>query len=225
MDKPKLIKKTSIKQKETILVMSAHTDDFVLGAGGTIANYIQEGKKVIAIVFSLGEKSHFWLKDTIIKKVRSDETLEASKILGCKEIILDLKDQKIAEEYAEKNIEQKLIKLIETEKPSKIFTHSNEDIHPDHKTVNKITLNLIEKTKHKPEVYIYSIWNPVSIKTAYPSLYVDISKSFSTKMKALKSYRSQKIIISYPVFILIFHNLIDGLRIRKRFAEKFFRIR
>ncbi len=40
------------KTKQTILVFSAHTDDFVLGAGGTIAKYIQEGKTVIAVIFS-----------------------------------------------------------------------------------------------------------------------------------------------------------------------------
>ena len=37
-------------KKETIIVFSAHSDDFVIGAGGTIAKYTQEGKKVIAIV-------------------------------------------------------------------------------------------------------------------------------------------------------------------------------
>lgn len=211
-------------KKETIIVMSAHTDDFVLGAGGTIAKYIQEGKKVIAVIFSLGEKSHFWLKDKVIKKVRAHETLEASKFLKCKEIILDLKDQRIAEEYAEKNMEAKLLKLLEKENPTKIFTHSNEDLHPDHKTVNKITIDLLGKLKKKPEVYIYSIWNPVSLQTRYPTLYIDITKTFSLKMKALKLYKSQKIIISYPVFILVFHNFRDGFKIRKWFAEKFFRI-
>jgi len=47
-------------KNETILVFSAHSDDFVIGAGGTIAKYTEEGKKVIAVVFSYGERSHPW---------------------------------------------------------------------------------------------------------------------------------------------------------------------
>ena len=36
------LKKTS----DTVFIFSAHSDDFVLGAGGTVAKYVQEGKKV-----------------------------------------------------------------------------------------------------------------------------------------------------------------------------------
>ena len=62
------------KKKETIIVMSAHSDDFVIGAGGTIAEYIKQGKKVISIVFSYGEKSHPWLKEKVVQKFRIQET-------------------------------------------------------------------------------------------------------------------------------------------------------
>ncbi|HLC90540.1 MAG TPA: PIG-L deacetylase family protein [Candidatus Nanoarchaeia archaeon] len=212
-------------KKETILVLSAHTDDFVLGAGGMIITAVQDGKKVIPIVFSLGEKSHFWIKDKVIKKVRADETIAATKLLKCKEIILDVKDGQIYQDYKDKHVEERLLEIIEKEKPTKIFTHSNEDPHPDHRAVNKITLELLEKTKEKPEVYIYSIWNPVSLKTSYPALYVDITNVFSLKMKALKMFQSQKVILSYPLLLLFIRNIIDGIRIRKRFAEKFYKIR
>ena len=70
------------KKRKSILVFGAHTDDFVIGAGGTIANYIEERKNVISVVFSLGELSHFWLKEHIIKGIRSRETLEAAEIMG-----------------------------------------------------------------------------------------------------------------------------------------------
>ncbi|MEK6845367.1 MAG: PIG-L family deacetylase, partial [Nanoarchaeota archaeon] len=42
---------------ETVVVFGAHSDDFVIGAGGTIAKYQQEGKKILAVVFSYGESS------------------------------------------------------------------------------------------------------------------------------------------------------------------------
>jgi len=56
-----------MNRKESILVFSAHSDDFVIGAGGTIAKYVREGKKVQAIVFTYGEKSHPWLKGEVVQ--------------------------------------------------------------------------------------------------------------------------------------------------------------
>ncbi|MBI2572506.1 PIG-L family deacetylase [Candidatus Woesearchaeota archaeon] len=216
-----------MKKQETILVCSAHSDDFVLGAGGTIKNYTQDGKKVIAIVFSYGEKSHPWLKEGVIQKMRSKETFEACKILECQTFFYDLKELKFLEEYKEKNVLVQLVDLIEKEKPTKIFTHSPEDPHPDHKAVYAITLELWENLsqKIKPELYIYSIWNPVSLQTRYPSLYVDITKTFKAKLSALKTFRSQKIHVAYPVILLLYRTIKDGFKIRKRFGEHFFRIR
>ncbi len=216
-----------MKKVETILVCSAHSDDFVIGAGGTIKQYTQQGKKVIAIVFSYGEKSHPWLKEGIIQKIRTKETLEACKILKSQTIIYDLKEFKFLEEYKDKQIDTQLLQLIEKEKPTKIFTHSPEDPHPDHKSVYAITLEVWEKCSFptKPELYIYSIWNPISLQTRYPSLYVDISSTFKTKLAALKTFRSQKLHVAYPFILLLYRAIKDGFKISKRFGEHFFRIR
>ncbi|MEW5897098.1 MAG: PIG-L deacetylase family protein [Nanoarchaeota archaeon] len=217
------------KKKETILVFSAHSDDFVIGAGGTIAKYTKEGRKVIAVVFSYGEKSHPWLKEKVVQRIRAQEAYDAAKVLKCKVVIYDFREGKFLQEYVLKNTEEKLLELIKKEKPSKIFTHSNEDPHPDHKAINKITLELYKllsfKRKRRPEVYIYSVWNPVSFRTQLPALYVDISRTFSLKLKALKKYRSQLTRIVYPVFFLFWRAVKDGLKIRKMFGECFFRIK
>ena len=213
------------KRRETILVFSAHNDDFVLGAGGTIKNYVDEGKNVEVLIFSYGEKSHPWLKEDVVQKMRVKESEEASKILGCKVTFFDLKEFKFLEEYKNKGVEKKLLSMIESKKPSKIFTHSAEDPHPDHQAVNKITEAILNKVKKSPEVYIFSVWNPVSFKTQYPSLYVNISKTFKLKVKAMKTFQSQKVHVAYPFFLLMYRSVRDGLKIRKRFAEQFFRIK
>ena len=203
---------------ETILVLSAHSDDFVLGAGGTIANYTNEKKNVIAFVFSYGELSHPWLKEDVVIKMRTEETYEAAKILKNKVILNNLKEGHFLEN---KEIQLSLLKLIQKEKPTKIFTHSAEDPHPDHKAVNKITLEVLKQLNYKPEVYIYSVWNSVSFKTQQPSLYVDITKNFTKKLKSLKKFKSQKIHIAYPVFLLIYRAIKAGIKLRKRFGEQF----
>src|SRR3989344_2968226 len=211
------------KKRETIFIFSAHSDDFVLGAGGTIAHYIQQHKKVKVIVFSYGEKSHPWLKGHITKKMRTVETFQASRVLGCSTSFLDLREFKFYEDY--QDCKEKLHALLEKEKPSKIFTHSHEDPHPDHQAVHKITLELYDQLTQKPEVYIYSVWNPVSFRTLYPALYLDVKKTFPMKLKALRKFTSQRIHIAYPFILLLYRAVKDGFHIRKRFGEHFFKIR
>ncbi len=211
-------------RKETVIVCSAHSDDFVIGAGGTIANYTQEGKKVIAIVFSYGELSHPWLKEDVVKKMRSEESYKASKILGCKVIFFDLKEGKFKNGYTGVT-KERLLTIFQNEQPTKVLTHSHEDPHPDHRAVHKITLDVHKKLTQKPDVFIYSVWNPVSFKTNFPSLYSDVSKTFSKKLKALKTFQSQKVHVAYPLLLLLWRGIKDGFKIRKRFGEHFFKIR
>lgn len=212
---------------EVIFVFGAHSDDFVIGAGGTIAKYAAEGKKVISIVFSYGENSHPWIKEKVVQKFRKQEADEASKILGCETHFFDLKELKIYDEYKEKCYEKVLLDMLNEEKPTKIFTHSNEDPHPDHKSVNKIAFELYNQLdyKPKPEFYVYSVWNPVSLKTRYPALYVDITKTFVKKLEALKAFKSQKIHVAYPFVMLLIRNIKAGISIGKFFGEKYFRIK
>jgi LmbE family N-acetylglucosaminyl deacetylase len=216
------------KKKETVVVLSAHSDDFVLGAGGTIAQYAREGKKIFCVVFSYGEMSHPWLKRKVIQDVRAKEAYRASKVLGCTTSFFDLSEGQFLEEYAHHKKELNLGQVIERLKPSKIFTHSEEDPHPDHRAVHKITLEMYDALtlKRKPEVYAYSIWNPVSFKTSYPSLYVDITETFSRKLQAIKEYPSQKVHIAVLTYFLVPARAIkDGFRIRKPWGEHFLRIR
>lgn len=214
-----------MSRKEKIVVLSAHSDDFVIGAGGTIANYTQQKNKVLAVVFSYGELSHPWLKQKIVTKMRYKETIDASKLLKCKTLFFDLKEGKFMEGYQESNLKAELLKIMEKEKPTKIFTHSHEDPHPDHRAVHEMTLEIFNELQQKPELYMYSIWNPVSFKTHYPSLYVDISKTFSLKLKALWKFKSQKVHVLYPFILLMYKAVKDGFKMRTRFGEHFFRIK
>jgi|SRR3989344_2572731 len=214
-----------MSRKEKIIVFSAHSDDFVIGAGGTIAKYTLQKDKVLAVIFSYGELSHPWLKQKVVQKMRYKETTDASKALKCKTIFYDLREGKFMDDYKAKNLKENLIRLLEKEKPTKIFTHSHEDPHPDHRAVHEMTLEICNQLQEKPEVYMYSIWNPVSFKTQYPSLYVDVSKTFSLKLKALWKFKSQKVHVSYPFILLMYKAIKDGIKMRRRFGEHFFRIK
>jgi LmbE family N-acetylglucosaminyl deacetylase len=223
----KSAKKTGRKNKENILVFSAHSDDFVLGAGATIAKYTKEGKNVHCIVFSYGEQSHPWIKEEEVQKMRSKEGHDAAKVLGCTVEFFDLLELKFISGAKDKKVVDKLVKIVKKLKPQKIFTHSKDDPHPDHKAVNKLTLEMFEKLKkyERPGLFVFSVWNPIDLRTAYPALKVKVKNTFSKKVKALDQFPSQYFHIIYPRFMIYFRGINEGLKMGTLFAEKFYKIK
>ncbi|MBS1266433.1 MAG: Diacetylchitobiose deacetylase [Candidatus Woesearchaeota archaeon] len=210
---------------ENIIVIAAHPDDAVLGVGGTIAKYIQQGKNVTVIRFSYGEKSHQWLKKHVTKKMRKKEAESAKEILGFKKsIYLGLEEGKFKQEA--KKIKTKLKKIIKKQKPSKIFTHNLQDPHKDHQAVCNIVLEIVDNIKIQTEVYMFDIWNILNFKRIpYPRLYIDISDTFKTKTQAIKCYSSQWASLIFLLGSIYSKALIYGFSHQVKFAERFFKIR
>ncbi|MBU0536052.1 MAG: PIG-L family deacetylase [Nanoarchaeota archaeon] len=219
--------KASRKPKECILVLCAHSDDQVFGPGGTLAKYADEGKQIIIVVFSYGERSHPWLKRKVTVKMRVNESREAAKIIGIeKTIFLGLQEGRFTEDIYEKDIHDKVFRLINQYKPSKIFTHSSDDPMPDHTATNKFVLELCNEIDFKGEVYSFDVWTPVKItERNLPKLYIDVSKTFHKKIKALRCFESQWMSLVSLLWSVYWRAIINGFKARARFAEVFHRIR
>jgi LmbE family N-acetylglucosaminyl deacetylase len=205
------------------MFLGAHSDDTILGGGGAMAKYAKEGKNVITIIFSFGEQSHPWLKRKHTVEMRVEEAKEAIRLLGFNNMhFLGLKEGKFAEEIKEKNIIDVLDKLVRLHKPIKIFTHSIDDPHPDHRAVYKATLELLEQTKHKCDVYSYNVWNPVNfLKRGEPKLVVDVSDTFWLKIDALKKFQSQKVALIQLIPVTVLRAVRNGWFNGYKFAEAF----
>lgn len=214
--------------KESILVFAAHADDEVLGCGGTINKYSDEGKEVIIVVFTSGEHSSPWLKKEVLVETRIREEEKIGKFLGAKEVInLGFPDGKLKDLISKKKVKDKVKKIILKYKPKQIFTHSKKDAHAsgDHKAVSLITLDVLKEIdpKKKISAFVYEVWNLRN--QVMPRHYVDISKYFDKKIKAMKMFKSQWLwihILIIPVFV---RNWISGLHIGSQYAERFYKIR
>lgn len=210
-------------KKESILVLCAHSDDHVIGAGGTLAKYAEEGKKVIVVIFSYGELSHPWLKRKHSVEMRVKEAQKASEVIGAKEtIFFGLQERKFSEEIIKKDIADKLKRIIRKYRPSKILTHSIDDPHPDHKALNKFVLDLADKIKYRGHIYVFDIWNPSLRKRHLPKMVVDISETFQKKIEALKCFKSQRLAAIMPLgWSVYFKAIKDGWKNNCRYAEIF----
>ena len=221
----KLKQKKNPKKKETVLVICAHPDDEILGPGGTIAKYSQEGKNVIAIIFSYGEKSHWWLQKRYTVEMRVKESKAAGKVVGIKKtIFLGLKDLELKEEIKNPKNIALLKKVIKEYNPSKIFTHSPDDvIYSDHKAV----WDAVEQaTKDfKGDVYVFNIWAKEIRHTRNPKLFIDISDTFALKWNALKCFKSQHMYIFQLYPGVLWRAFRNGLEHKSRFAEVFIKVK
>ena len=227
MEKIKEKKSKKKMRKESILVLCAHSDDQVFGVGGTIAKYAEEGKRVIVVIFSYGEKSHLWLKKKVTVKMRVKESKDAGKILGVeKTIFLGLEEGKFQRDIEEMEVHDKIYRLIRKYKPIKIFTHSRDDPLPDHSTLNKFVLELCNEIDYKGDVYSFDVWNPVKIvERNIPKIYVDISKTFSKKIRALRCFESQWMSMVSLLWSVYYRAIKNGIHAHCMFAEVFYKIR
>jgi LmbE family N-acetylglucosaminyl deacetylase len=169
-----------------VLVLSPHTDDGELGAGGTIAKFINEGKEVYYIAFSVCEKS---VPDALPKDILRQECLKSTKYLGLlpdRVTILDYKVRTFPEHRQE--ILDNLITFKAQIKPDLVLVPSSQDMHQDHGVIYWEALRAFKKDS--------SIWgyeHPWNNLTFTNDIFVKLEQEhLDKKLGALKEYESQK---------------------------------
>jgi N-acetylglucosamine malate deacetylase 1 len=200
------------------------SDDEAIGMGGTIAKFVKQGKKVIKVVFSHGEKSIPLHQERFVKRERKKETRDASEFIGIKETIyLGLADTKVKKEVKGPKMDKKVYEIIKKYKPEKIFLPSALDIHPDHQGVHNKVLEVLDQRIIYYPVYAYEVWN--IMKEDYPMVYEDISEFMKKKMDYIKRFKSQWMYMFTLYLPAYFRAKSYGNKIKTKFAERFYRIR
>jgi len=216
------------KKKENVLVFCAHPDDHIFGPGATLARYARLGMNIYTYIFSYGEASLAWLKKKIAVEKRMNEVKKADRIIGGKGIFFfGLKDRKCEEGIKKDKLIPKMKKIISKRRPSKIFTHSSMDPHPDHRAINKAILEAVDKSRLKCDVYAFEeIWSPIRFgKRNMPTMYVDVSDTFRIKIEAIKAFESQKATIITLIWNVYAKAFMHGKHIHARWAERFYKLR
>lgn len=184
-----------------ILVIAPHADDEILGVGGTIAKYVEEGHQVDVCVVTVGTTPMF--SEEVIKGIRK-EALAAHSLLGVsRSIFLELPAVKLSE-VPKYEINAKISKVVAEVEPDIVYIPHFGDMHLDHYLVaqaSMVAVRPINGSKIK-KVYSYetlseSEWNtPHAMNSFIPNTYVSISNQLESKKKAMECYQSQ--LYSFP---------------------------
>lgn len=202
------------------LVCVAHSDDEVIGMGGTIAKLAQK-EDVYVVVFSNGDKWPFWKNTEEVIETRKKEVEKAGKILGVKKTyFFGLRDTQIKKEWDEKRAE-KLHKIFIKHKPQKVFTHTSRDKHVDHHAVSVFVNEELKKHKNIEKFYFeVNFWSAFSL--GEPKTIFDISDTFELKMKALDVFESQMLFIKMLKPLSVLKSYYYGRQNEYKYAEYFF---
>ena len=196
-----------------LLALSPHPIDTELGMGGTVARLVQEGKKVVYIICTNGDKgsSDPELKSDKLAEIRKREQLAAVKILGVKETIFLGHPDLGLEETPE--FRKEILRLILQYRPEIVATcdpyHRVYLSNPDHRVLGRVVLDAVWPTAQAPNAYpdlqkqgcrlhrVKEVW---LWQSDQPNLYIDITDTFDIKKQALSCHVSQRTAPENPQF-------------------------
>lgn len=174
-----------MKDFKTILALSPHTDDVELGAGGTLARWIEEGKEVFYAAFSIAEKS---VPEGLPQNVLEEECKQATKSLGLKENNLSIYKFPVRDfPKFRQEILEVLVSLREKLEPDLVLLPSLKDIHQDHHTIAEEGIRAFKRAS----LLAYELpWNLFNFGTS--CLITLHPRHLDKKVKAIECYQSQK---------------------------------
>jgi LmbE family N-acetylglucosaminyl deacetylase len=142
------------------LVIAPHPDDETFGCGATIARKAAAGTSVsVCVVSDGGAFPTDEMSPEALVSMREDNFAEACGILGVPQdnvSLLGFPDRGI--ESDGRDVVAAISEVIDRVQPDEIFLPTRHDVHPDHKTVNRLSYEAVARSTFRPAVYAYPVW-------------------------------------------------------------------
>jgi 4-oxalomesaconate hydratase len=199
-------------EKKKLLVIGAHSADFVWRAAGTIALVTSQGGSATVIALSYGERGEsgeLWKEpgQTIenVKRLRHEQALAAAKIVGAEFRCLDLGDYPLTISDA---VMEQLAGLFRDMEPDIVLTHTPVDpFNPDHPVASQAVqrARLLAsgagvasafKNITPPDLYFFEPHQP-ELCEFLPNTFVDITPVMEQKIKAMDCMQAQSYLKGY----------------------------
>ena len=186
-----------------VLVVTAHPDDAEFGAAGTVFHWVREGKDVVYVVCSSGEKgtSDRNIKPEELAKIREQEQLAVAKMLGVEEVVFLRHADQGLEDTPE--FRKELVRQIRRYCPETVVTadpYRRYLWHRDHRITGQVTLDAIFPYARDHLAYpdlLQEGLQPHKVRevllwaTEEPNCCFDITDTFDIKLAALRCHKSQ----------------------------------
>lgn len=186
-----------------VMVITPHPDDAELGVAGTVAHWVAEGKNVIYVVCTNGDKgaSDPNTKPDELTRIREQEQLAAAKLLGVIDVIFLRYPDQTLEDIPE--FRKDIVRQIRICRPETVATtdpYCRYFWHRDHRITGQVTLDavfpyardhltypdLLKEGLQPHKVREVLLWG-----TEEPNYRSNITDTFDIKIAALRCHKSQ----------------------------------
>jgi len=185
---------------QTVLVIGAHPDDEVLGAGGAISKHSDSGQEVHVLIVTEGATQQY--EDESIIQQKRQEAQNCAEVLGVTDVHFgDLPDMRL-DDIEHVTINRIIEDVCDSVKPDIVYTHSRKEVNMDHVAVHDSTLVATRPGSGVSTVLAYE--TPSS--TEYTprtegfntELFIDISQHIETKIDAFEMYETETRTYPHP---------------------------
>jgi len=196
----------------TMLVVSAHSADFVWRAAGAIARFVEDGGAAHVVSLSYGERGEsgeLWKEpgqtEARVKEIRHAEAETAAGVLGASFRSFDLGDYPLVVDAA---AVERLTDLIRKLAPHVILGHASRDpFNPDHGVAHEATMQARVlasgagvasgfTTVTPPEWLSFEPHQP-ELCGFFPTTFLDITPVWAKKVAAMEAMGAQGYLRQY----------------------------
>ena len=192
-----------MKKQAHMMVVTPHPDDAEFGVAGTVVHWTTEGKNVVYVVCTNGDKGtdDINMKPEELARIREQEQRAAAKLLGVSEVnFLGYPDQGLEDTH---EFRKALVRLIRQYRPEIVATvnpYRKYMTHRDHRITGQVVLDavfpysrdhlaypdLLEEGLEPHKVREIWLWGPDDANH-----FSDVTDTFDTKIDALGCHKSQ----------------------------------
>lgn len=179
-----------------ILVVAAHPDDEVLGAGATIARYAKAGDKVTTLILATGLDSR-GTADADAHRALRNQAEKAAGILGTHELRFASFPDNRMDTVALLDVVKTIEDLAARTNPEIVYTHCARDLNVDHEVTARAVATAFRPLPNASARRILAFdvpsatdWNPSAAPFA-PTTFVDATNTLETKLKAMACYEGE----------------------------------
>lgn len=195
-----------------LLVVGAHSADFVWRAAGAIARHTTAGGEALVIALSYGERGEsgeLWKQpdqtEENVKRIRHEEASKAAAAVGASFECLDFGDYPL---IVGPDGVQRLAGVMREFKPNIVITHHERDpFNPDHPVAYETTAKarLLTsgagvasgfETLPPTEFLLFEPHQP-ELSGFVPTVFVDITPVMDAKVEAMRAMAAQKYLQTY----------------------------
>lgn len=182
---------------QRVIVISAHPDDEILGAGGSILKHVSNGDEVYWLITTNISEEQGFAKE--ITSSREEEIKEVEKQLGIrKTFLLNYPTMTLSSSSLIKMVPE-ISKIFNEVKPEIIYCLNRSDAHSDHRITFDAVMACTKSFRYPfiKKVLMYECLSetefapPLPEKVFLPNYYVDISKFIDKKIEIMKIYDSE----------------------------------